>query len=274
MSWTDEDGPTRDREQLLAQVVARGGALRRRRRTAISAMGSAVVLLLAVQVLVLVGRGDNKGTVVSASGGPASSVEPGPGPVSAQAGLGTSSPTSTTIGNLSGTALTVGPTSTMTRTMTTAATSSPTISPTTTTARPCRDSMLPSCGPFRWDPPPAPADPLTISVTYSPAQPKVGQTVVFSIVLSDPDTTPVDCGSVTLGDGLAGSCVASAPICPPRYGPWTPPAKVAHRLQLRDLSTSYRAAGTYTARFDYPAGTGCYDPYSTTATKTVTVVVT
>src|SRR5207237_8555999 len=66
------------------------------------------------------------------------------------------------------------PTPSMAPTTSTAPAATPTTVPrSTTTTLICRDSTNPACGAFRWDPPPAPDHPLTVTVTYSPAHPPV-----------------------------------------------------------------------------------------------------
>ena len=64
-----------------------------------------------------------------------------------------------------------------------ASTVAPPTSPSTTAvADPstCRNSYNASCGPFRWEPTP-PEYPITVDVTYEPADPRVGETVTFTV---------------------------------------------------------------------------------------------
>jgi len=153
---------------------------------------------------------------------------------------------------------------------------------TTTTALVCRNSYDPRCGPFRWDPDPGPNEPSTAQVTSTPANPRVGDQVVFHVTFSNPDG-PADSCEVTTGygDGVssASSCSVLAPPggCKTPYGPWTPPARKADTVAFDIPRYSYKAAGTYTVTVSGAAGldpcnqpTNPYrDPKSASTTITV-----
>ncbi|HZQ28671.1 MAG TPA: hypothetical protein VFA94_13325, partial [Acidimicrobiales bacterium] len=142
---------------------------------------------------------------------------------------------------------------------------------TTTTALMCRNSYDPKCGQFHWDPAPAPAAPASLTVTFSPANPKAGDTVTFTVHHHDPDTNVVACGTEDYGDQSVG-CAADYPACQTRYGPWDPPAKKPDD-GTNTISHTYKAAGTYTVRIEYPAGPGCYDPYAGKVSGSVTITI-
>lgn len=130
-----------------------------------------------------------------------------------------------------------------------------------TTASPpavCRNSTDPACGDFFYDWP-VPNRPLTVSVTVSPEQPRVGETVTFTVVIDDPDGQPIswthsrifdlagvdpvseedvttgDFGATIHGDGV-----------PPGYGPWDPPPPWHEE---RSYTTTYEGSGQRTFQY-------------------------
>lgn len=135
---------------------------------------------------------------------------------------------------------------------------SPTASPTPTPAPTraaaptedpaCRNSTDTDCGAFRFDPEPD-DEPVEVHVKISPAAPKVGDTVTFTIVAVDPDSRDVQLGTYEFteqGPGAVGS--DDLGTCPPAFGPWDPPDAEGGRLE-RELRHTYREAGTYEATF-------------------------
>jgi hypothetical protein len=149
-------------------------------------------------------------------------------------------------------------------------------SPTTTVA-PCRNSHDATCGPFRWEPPPGPNEPLTASapcgapqvcVDEDTVQGTAGQSLNFHLVASDPDAK-IDktCIVIDWGDGTGattGEC-PPPPNCPTPYGPWAPPARVADSDD-RPVFHTYESPGDYTAMFRYQSLPSCDpNPYGGTA---------
>jgi len=152
----------------------------------------------------------------------------------------------------------------------------------TTTADPCRNSHDPQCGPFRWDPPPGPNDPLKAEAKPESQQASAGSTVKFSLMASDPDSK-IDktCIVIDWDDGhteTTGPCPPPA-ACPGSYGPWAPPARVADHDE-REVTHVYTAPNTpdkpsYLPRFRYQSQPSCDpNPYGGVATANATVTVT
>jgi hypothetical protein len=152
---------------------------------------------------------------------------------------------------------------------------------TTTTLDPCRNSVDPKCGPFRFDPQPGTDNPMTVEVTAEPASPVAGQPLVFHITLRDPDGVSYDGTNFNFGNsGIGGS----TPEPCAKFGPWDPPARdPASATKIMDVGHTYFEAGTYTATFFFDAGPfDCVDsvtgrgdrPYASSATGTVSVQVT
>jgi hypothetical protein len=137
----------------------------------------------------------------------------------------------------------------------------------------CRDSYEPTCGPLSWDPPPAANQPLTVSVTATPAAPKPGEAVTFRVVVSDPDSMIIgECPTIqTYGDGsLSQGCSLAA--CRGKFGPWTPVARPGHtELTYEHV---YSSAGTYTARFGFTSEfCGGSEPYRSQGDGALAVVI-
>ena len=125
---------------------------------------------------------------------------------------------------------------------------------TTTTARVCRNSIDPVCGEFRWDPPPAPNQPLIAEFTKKPAEAAVGQPVEFEVAWSDADAGLSYDRFSTNGIALATSCSLT-----PRFGPWTTPAAVGGGGKLPYTAT-FPELGEY--RVIVTLGTAsCASPY-------------
>lgn len=169
---------------------------------------------------------------------------------------------------------TTGTTDAPTTTIPAAATAPP--KPVATTS-PCRNSRDPKCGPFRWDPPLGPNQPMSLTVEASPSAPRVGETVTFTATAADPDEQEIGFGPPAFGDGSAGDasrCTADA--VGPQYGPWTPNAR---RGELTYRWThAYSASGTFIAQFRFVSG-GCQTAggqrvaYPSSAERSVTVTV-
>ena len=128
---------------------------------------------------------------------------------------------------------------------------------TTTTAKVCRNSYDPKCGPFRWDPDPGPNQPLTVTVTPETQQGTAGHEVNFHVVAKDPDAKIDSCVAIEFGDD------DKHPTCPTQscqtpYGPWTPPAKVPDQVTV-DIKHAYATARAepYIATFRYQSRSFC-----------------
>ena len=143
--------------------------------------------------------------------------------------------------------------------------------PTPTTTLPCRNSTDPRCGPFRWDPPPAPNQPLVVDADLAAE----GREAIFTVNVSDPDHPVGDnCADVDYGDGTREPIPCAPAPCPALFGPWTPPAPQGGQLQ-RTYRHSYSEPGQYTARFTFRNDRDrCPDPYGGTGSDTITITVT
>lgn len=147
----------------------------------------------------------------------------------------------------------------------------------TATAPACRNSENPRCGPFRWDPPPAPNDPARVSMTHAPMSPRAGEPVAFVLRAADPDAPEVRVWSGPCVDpNPGGTCdtTGTATACDP-HGPWTPPPErpldrtERYTIVFPDPGT-YRV--TFTARSQSHS---CpkLDAYGSTDSVTLEVVV-
>jgi hypothetical protein len=185
----------------------------------------------------------------------------------------TTSPAATTTPPATATTSARPPTTTTARPgSTTNAPTSSTAAPATTTTVACVNSFDRACGPVVWNPAPGVNQPLTVSVSFTPQTPKMGDTVVFRAVVDDPDAPISDCvPGQQYGDGSGGSTCALA-ACPPQFGPWTPVARPGHREST--FEHVYTKAGTFVATFAFSSST-CGDamPYSSYGTGQATVVV-
>lgn len=90
-------------------------------------------------------------------------------------------------------------------------------------AQGCRNSTDPKCGSFTWDPDPGGSRGLRLEAEVSNKTPAVGEKVVFTVKVSDPDAKPFfgtfDIGGKTLiVDDFPGDCARA-------YGAWTPPKR-------------------------------------------------
>jgi hypothetical protein len=157
---------------------------------------------------------------------------------------------------------------------TTTKTPAPQGEPTTTTSLVCRNSLNSACGPFYWDPPPEPnRHPLTATLTFAPAAPKVGEIVTFRLVADDPDGPTIDeisSDGVDYGDGTPYRIGVVLVECL-GWGPWTPPPQQPFHFEA-SYEHVYGAAGTYTVTITVREISDCArTPEEITATATVTV---
>lgn len=150
--------------------------------------------------------------------------------------------------------------------VTTAVTAAPTTAPPTTAAKVCRNSSDQACGEFRWDPAPEPNQPLVATFTKAPATAKVGEPVLFEVTWSDGDA-PLTFDRLSHdGTGMVKACSLT-----PRYGPWTPPARVPSGGVL-PYTTTFAAPGTYAVKAEL--GTAeCDSPYGSDTSIAVTITV-
>ena len=141
----------------------------------------------------------------------------------------------------------------------------------------CRNSVDPACGPWHWDPAPAPNQPLRLSIVATPVQAKVGEVVTFTVTWADPDAN-LDRGTVLFYGGDEDTRLIPPLTMFRCFGPWTPPAARPGSGTLT-FKHVYRSPGTYKADFiaearsvDYTTET-CGDPYASEGTVSVTITV-
>ena len=173
-----------------------------------------------------------------------------------------------------------------TTTLPDAATAAPVTSPDNTSSpgaptptRPCRNSTDPGCGPFRWDPPPAPNQPLVIQIDDSPSTPQVGERVTVTVHAAEADSQ-IDSVSVSFGDEEAvtlppASVVACDGDSP--AGPWTPPDATPDQT-VATYGHTYSRPGDYTiaaygASVDFLHPTCPPNPYASQGTATAAIHV-
>ena len=148
---------------------------------------------------------------------------------------------------------------------------------TTTTGLMCRNSFDPRCGPFRWDPEPGPNAPVTVDITFSPEHPRVGDEVMFTIRIVDPDAARILNSTSLCLDDPGSACVSAMRLerCE-WYGPWDPPSPTPGAWTHAATHT-FEVAGTFTASYLVATGnTGCgqaQDPYASQESGKATVVV-
>lgn len=142
----------------------------------------------------------------------------------------------------------------------------------------CRDSTDATCGPFRWDPKPAPNRPLAVTLRVAPVTVRVGQPVAATVTWSDPDAPAAGLVAQCWGDV---PCTPAPPACArtSATGTWTPPRPRAGRGKLVLSDHSFSSSGrfpvtvavrsrSYPSDLCPPSG----DPYANT--RTVRTVVT
>jgi hypothetical protein len=145
-------------------------------------------------------------------------------------------------------------------------TTSTTAAPTTSTVA-CRNSTNPACGPLHYDPPMTNA-PATISVTTTPAVPRAGDVVTFTLHVTDADsriTSANPCMQYTFGEGVDGKCIADCSAHAPQYGAWDPPPPEPGDATFT-MRHAYATAGVYNAKFEVTPGLCGPRPSPVTAT--------
>lgn len=138
----------------------------------------------------------------------------------------------------------------------------------------CQNSSNPECGAFRWEPDAGNNLPISIRVDRAPSVAGVGETVTFTVVVSDADHPVGDnCAVIDFGDGIVQNAPCQPLNCPPTFGPWTPPARVAGSSTF-SYSHAYGAPGEYTPTFEFHTDRDrCPDPYGNFGHGTTTVTV-
>lgn len=111
----------------------------------------------------------------------------------------------------------------------------------------------------------------------SPAAPKAGQTVTFTLRAVDPDSHFVldgiwcDNSGYSFGDNSPGHACAVSCAAVNEYGPWDPPPPQPGDLTFT-MQHTYNTAGTFHAQFGVTAE-AC-GPRTSTASATATVTIT
>lgn len=131
----------------------------------------------------------------------------------------------------------------------------------------CRNSTDPACGEFRWDPQPAPNEPLTAG--FGPiTEATAGVPFTVEVNWADPDAAELTYDAFVVdGVVLGRPCAYEA-----RYGPWTPPDAARGAGQLRYTHT-FDAPGTYTVTVSLGSA-DCASPYASDVTIEQTITVT
>ena len=135
---------------------------------------------------------------------------------------------------------------------------------------PCRNSTDPRCGPFSWDPPPGPNEPLVIQVDVAPD----GSQAKLTFQVSDRDhAVSANCATLDYGDGTTESLPCSPAPCPSAFGPWTPPSREEGRREFT-YHHSYPRAGEYAVRFTFRNDKDrCPDPYGNSESGEIKITV-
>jgi hypothetical protein len=119
---------------------------------------------------------------------------------------------------------------------------------------------------------------MTVTVTYTPEHPSVGESVSFVVVAADADAPIVPTESaVGFGDpGIpSGAPMVLRDCHPVGYGPWEPPEAKADTHTSR-FTHVYAQPGTYTAVV-YEVSrneAGCHDAYGSVGRGSAEVTVT
>ncbi len=268
--WPSNPDRSSNREQRLERIYQRGGELRGRHRRRVRAAvggGAAVVVLLAGAAFALSGDDGRNDVVVTADEPAAGERSPTSTPSTPYITATTAPAMVTTVPAATGPAPVEPPPTTAPADRGTSAppvTEPPPPAPTTVPPLVCRNSMDPACGPFYYDWT-VPDRVAVISITATPAEPRVGEEVTFTVTMDDPDGSatyrwchgfhfdvhgadPVDPEDVDTGEtSPLGFCALSRqdPDFTP-YGPWDPPPPF-HRVET--LTNIYEGTGERTFRY-------------------------
>ena len=125
--------------------------------------------------------------------------------------------------------------------------------------RPCRNSHDPACGPFYFDPPPDPDQPMTVEVIPSASTVRVGEPMSFHVVRRDADGVLDGFRSYDLGDFTNEVEMPAKGLCD-RFGAWDPPTKgLTPTVVTFDMPHTYAQPGTFTVKFSYGQTWACTD---------------
>lgn len=263
MHWTNGAGPKPDRspEELLAIVRDKARTMHRRQLWRGGTVVG-VVLCISLAGIALSGLADDSTgsdvIVVSGASGASTTSSSAPSVARVQAPASSVDPAE-------------APSTTAGRPFTNPATTAPT---TTTAVIECRNSEDPSCGPFFWDPAPAPDQPLSVRATHSPAEPRAGEAITFHVVAEDPDSRILRSFNIVerYSDGTGGAWRHVLVSCIARFGLWDAPQPEPDRYETT-FTHAFREPGTYEATFGFESSGSCGHPYGSEGETTVTVVV-
>jgi len=234
-------------------------------RTNVALYGLATIALVALVAQIAVGGGQPPQRVEVASRAPARTAPTSPR-------LPTTTTTTTTV---AGTPVTAAPDTTAAPGPTPSSAppapaplsvgpSTPVPQDTTTVPPICpKNSTDVACGPFFWDPPSNGNQPLTVSASASPTNPRVGDVVTFTVQVVDPDHPVTDnCAEIDFGDGQRAQLPCSHPQCPDAHGAWEPPPAIPGN-QTFTYTHQYAAERPYTASFTFHTDQDppCPNPY-------------
>lgn len=144
-----------------------------------------------------------------------------------------------------------------------------TTAPAPAAAPQCRNSEDPVCGPFRWDPTPAPNQALTARFIDPPSTWDGQSNLDVEVEFSDPDSYFIWSQSYIDEQPRTRDCS----WVKPRYGPWTPPpVRPTGGTFTAYLHFEAQGPGTHTISLALATGT-CGDPYASDAVISFTVEV-
>lgn len=263
---TFADDTTRPRghsdEELLRRVHDRAAHLRFRRRGGALAVAAVMVAVMGLAGLTRIAEDEDR--LVRTAGGPFMSGIPAPASTTAE----TRSPEPTVI------TTPPGPSSTITS-------SPPPMAAPSTTTQACHNSHDPACGPFYFDPPPDPDQPMTVEVTASATTVRVGEPMSFHVVRRDPDGVSGERLAQSFGDVMSHRDY-TVPDCD-RFGKWDPPPKDRSVTEVtEEIPHTYLDAGVFTPTFSYgPPPPACVDsrtgrgenPYASRADGSMQIIV-
>ncbi len=144
----------------------------------------------------------------------------------------------------------------------------------TTSPPVCRNSTKPDCGPFYWDPAPAPNQPLNVNVTPSPSNPAPNDVVTFTVKVTDADHRVTNnCAQANFGDGVVQSLPCTHAQCFDAHGPWDPPPQTdgdaTFTFRHQYGQGTFAPTFTFHTDFDLP----CPSPYGSAGSGQTTVRV-
>jgi hypothetical protein len=260
-----DDPPAPPPDGVLDSVKAEGGRRRANRHRRNAGLALLALALMVIPAATLRPGGGHGREVAVATDGGGTTPDTAEITVPTSADVAPGDPVVSEPPTLPPAAVTAAPsTSAPPASVAPATTAPPRPAPTTTptTARVCRNSQDPACGPFRWDPALAPDKPLIADFTAAPATAVAGQPVVFEVAWSDADAKLSSDRFSTDGTSIGTSCTLA-----PRYGPWTPPAPSGGSGTLR-YPTTFPNPGTYkvavelgTGGLDGATSPDCTPPY-------------